>query len=127
MALSMKYQHIFHAGNFADVAKHLALVYCLTALKRKDTPFFVLDSHAGRGKYDLHCEAARRGGEASGGILKLLQLAAPAPELQDYLAAVGSENAAHYQHYPGSAALIAAALRHADRAAFVELEPTAAR
>jgi len=45
----MNYKHIYHAGNFADVAKHVGLTYCLGALQRKDAGFFVLDSHAGRG------------------------------------------------------------------------------
>ena len=58
MAAAMNYKHIYHAGNFADVAKHVALLYCLDALKRKDAAFFVLDTHAGRGSYDLQ---ARRG------------------------------------------------------------------
>jgi 23S rRNA (adenine2030-N6)-methyltransferase len=122
------YQHSFHAGNFADVAKHLALVYCLEALKRKDAPFFVLDTHAGRGKYDLLAEPARRSGEASQGVLRLLQAAPAAPELAAYLAAIGAPaDPTHYQHYPGSAALIAAALRPVDRALLVEVSAPEAR
>jgi 23S rRNA (adenine2030-N6)-methyltransferase len=49
----MKYRHSFHAGNFADVHKHVALLALLTALKRKDKGFLYLDTHAGRGSYDL--------------------------------------------------------------------------
>ena len=67
----MNYQHIYHAGNFADVAKHVALVYCLDALKRKDAGFFVLDTHAGRGLYDLDAAEAKKSGEAERGVLKL--------------------------------------------------------
>ena len=50
---------------FADVAKHVGLVYCLDALKRKEAAFFALDSHAGRGLYDLQCAEAQKSGEAS--------------------------------------------------------------
>jgi 23S rRNA (adenine2030-N6)-methyltransferase len=64
----MNYKHIYHAGNFADVAKHVGLVYCLSALQRKDTAFFVLDSHAGRGYYDLQAPEAHKSGEAERAI-----------------------------------------------------------
>jgi 23S rRNA (adenine2030-N6)-methyltransferase len=124
----VNYQHTFHAGNFADLAKHLALVYCLEALKRKQTPFFVLDSHAGRGQYDLLSDAARRSGEAADGVFKLLRAKPWPEELLPYLTAIGApQDTAHYQHYPGSAALIARALRHSDRAVFVEQSPPEAR
>src|SRR5580692_4032544 len=61
---AMNYQHIYHAGNFADVAKHVGLLYCLGALQRKDAALFVLDSHAGRGFYDLQAPEAVKSGEA---------------------------------------------------------------
>ncbi len=67
---AMNYRHLYHAGNFADVAKHLGLVYCLDALKRKDAALFVLDTHAGRGYYDLRPPKHRsqaRPSAASGG------------------------------------------------------------
>ena len=63
----MNYKHIYHAGNFADVAKHVGLTYCIGALKRKDAAFFVLDSHAGRGYYDLQAPEAHQSGEAARG------------------------------------------------------------
>ena len=63
----MNYRHAFHAGNFADVVKHLALVRLLLHLRRKETPFAVIDSHAGRGVYDLSDKkAARTEGRTSG-------------------------------------------------------------
>ncbi|HEX4241809.1 MAG TPA: 23S rRNA (adenine(2030)-N(6))-methyltransferase RlmJ [Steroidobacteraceae bacterium] len=86
----MNYQHIYHAGNFADVAKHAALVFCLEALKRKQTGFFVLDTHAGRGRYDLGAGEAQRSGESARGILRLIEAAGREPVLRDYLAAVGA-------------------------------------
>src|SRR5487761_2034516 len=69
----MNYKHIYHAGNFADVAKHVALVYCLGALQRKDAGFFALDTHAGRGSYDLHSPEAKKSKEAEQGIQRLLE------------------------------------------------------
>jgi 23S rRNA (adenine2030-N6)-methyltransferase len=62
----MNYKHIYHAGNFADVAKHVGLLYCLEALKRKGNGFFALDSHAGRGFYDMQApEVHKSRGAAS--------------------------------------------------------------
>ena len=56
----MNYRHIYHAGNFADIAKHVGLLYCVAALKRKESAFFALDTHAGRGLYDLQSVEALR-------------------------------------------------------------------
>ena len=67
----MNYRHAYHAGNSGDVLKHLVLLAVLEALQRKDKPLFYLDTHAGRGLYDLDSEAARRSSEAAGGILAL--------------------------------------------------------
>jgi len=73
----MNYQHAFHAGNFADVVKHVALVQILLHLRKKDTPFAVIDSHAGRGLYDLSAPDAQRTGEAQSGIERLRGLGGP--------------------------------------------------
>ena len=70
----MNYRHAFHAGNFADVVKHLAEVAILQHLAKKDAPFAVIDSHAGRGRYDLASPEARKTGEAGAGIDKLRDL-----------------------------------------------------
>jgi 23S rRNA (adenine2030-N6)-methyltransferase len=128
----MNYKHIYHAGNFADVAKHTALLYCLQALRRKASPFFVLDTHAGRGYYDLQAPEAAKSGEAERGIQRLIAAslsAAPvgtAP-LGDYFAAIGARRGKRLARYPGSPALIAECLRPHDRALFVELMPAEAR
>jgi 23S rRNA (adenine2030-N6)-methyltransferase len=124
---AMNYRHIYHAGNFADAAKHVALVYCLDALKRKETGFFVLDTHAGRGWYDLQAAEAQKSGEAERGVQRLLQAAAPEPSLESYVTAIGGRAGGRLTRYPGSAALIAAALRHQDRAVCNELIPAEAR
>ena len=123
----MNYRHIYHAGNFADVAKHVGLVYCLDALKRKDTAFFVLDTHAGRGYYDLHGAEAQKSGEAERGVQRLLSSAAAGEPLAAYFAALGARPGARLARYPGSPALIAAALRPQDRAVCNELIPAEAR
>ncbi len=123
----MNYRHLYHAGNFADVAKHAALVECLTALKRKDKALFALDTHAGRAVYDLRSVEARKSGEAERGVLRLLERGANEPALASYFAAIGARPGSRLARYPGSAALIAAALRPQDRAILVEAVPAEAR
>jgi 23S rRNA (adenine2030-N6)-methyltransferase len=123
----MNYRHLYHAGNFADVAKHAALIECLAALQRKDTAFFALDSHAGRAVYDLRSAESRKSGEAERGVLRLLARGASEPALANYFAAIGARAGARLARYPGSAALIAAALRPQDRAILVEAVPAEAR
>jgi 23S rRNA (adenine2030-N6)-methyltransferase len=123
----MNYKHIYHAGNFADIAKHVALVYCLDALKRKDTPFFALDTHAGRGSYDLQAAEARKSGEAEAGVQRLLEARRGETALAPYLTAIGARPGKRLAHYPGSPAIIASSLRAQDRAIFVEIVPAEAR
>ncbi|MGB6308985.1 MAG: 23S rRNA (adenine(2030)-N(6))-methyltransferase RlmJ [Steroidobacteraceae bacterium] len=123
----MNYKHIYHAGNFADVAKHVALVYCLGALQRKDAPFFALDSHAGRGYYDLQAPEAQKSGEAGRGIQRLIETSMDAAPLADYLASIRARRGKRLARYPGSPALIAGGLRPQDRALFVEVMPAEAR
>jgi len=123
----MNYRHIYHAGNFADVAKHVGLLYCLDALKRKDSPFFVLDSHAGRGVYDLQAPEAKKSGEAERGIQALIANNLGDPALASYFAAIRARRGKRLPRYPGSPGLIARALRPLDRALFVELMPAEAR
>jgi 23S rRNA (adenine2030-N6)-methyltransferase len=123
----MNYQHIYHAGNFADVAKHVGLLYCLGALQRKDAAFFVLDSHAGRGFYDLQAPEAVKSGEAERGVQRLIVNSWDAESLSSYFAAIRARRGKRLARYPGSPALIAAGLRAQDRALFVELVPAEAR
>jgi 23S rRNA (adenine2030-N6)-methyltransferase len=123
----MNYKHIYHAGNFADAAKHVGLLYCLQALKRKDTGFFVLDSHAGRGFYDMQAPEAQKSGEAQRGVQRLIVEGLGEESLADYFAAISARRGKRLPRYPGSPALIAGALRAQDRALFVELMPAEAR
>jgi 23S rRNA (adenine2030-N6)-methyltransferase len=122
----LNYRHAFHAGNFADVMKHALLVRILVHLLRKATPFFVLDTHAGRGLYDLAADAATRTGEWRGGVARLgAPLAADAEALiAPYRAALAAVRARHgADAYPGSPLLVREFLRAGDRALAVELHP----
>lgn len=110
----MNYRHAFHAGNFADCLKHALLVWLLRALARKPTPFRVLDTHAGIGRYDLDSEEPRRTGEWQQGIGRLMDIT-DGP-LADYVGLVRADGG-----YPGSPALAAALLRPGDALALVEL------
>ncbi|HTW75374.1 MAG TPA: 23S rRNA (adenine(2030)-N(6))-methyltransferase RlmJ, partial [Steroidobacteraceae bacterium] len=121
----MKYHHSFHAGNFADVHKHVALLALLRALQRKNKGFLYLETHAGAGAYDLVDPSTHQGAEARGGISALTAAAEPAAaELREYLAAVAAWRAAAGQPrgYPGSAVLAAQSLRAQDRCVCCELQ-----
>jgi 23S rRNA (adenine2030-N6)-methyltransferase len=96
-------------------------------LKRKDAAFFVLDTHAGRGLYDLQAPEVRKAGEAERGVQRLIESSMDAPALADYFAAIGARRGKRLAQYPGSPALIAGRLRVQDRALFVELQPAEAR
>jgi 23S rRNA (adenine2030-N6)-methyltransferase len=121
----VNYLHAFHAGNFADVHKHIVLLMLLEHLRKKPKPFFVLDTHAGRGLYDLKSEEAQRGGEWQNGVAKVTASQLNFPEISAYLQAIqqspSGERALRF--YPGSPLLIAGKLRENDRAVFVEQQP----
>ena len=112
----MNYRHAFHAGNHGDCLKHALLVWLLGAMQRKPAGIFVLDTHAGTGRYNLDADPATRTGEATRGILRLL--AAPPPPLADYIGLVTQLGL-----YPGSPWLLRAMLRPQDRLACCELHP----
>ena len=117
----MNYRHAFHAGNFADVVKHALLVSIVEYLKRKDKKFRVIDTHAGRGRYDLSREEATRTGEHLDGISRLMESpSAQAPELQAYLDIVRAEGAGSY---PGSPLIARRLMRRQDRLSAYELHP----
>lgn len=118
----MNYRHAYHAGNFADVVKHAALVAILLHLRKKDKPFRVIDTHAGRGVYDLDSEAAQRTGEAAGGIARLADLSGASlpPAMATYLDIAGRVGAARY---PGSPLIAAQLLRQNDKLIAIEKHP----
>lgn len=117
----MNYRHAFHAGNFADVHKHWILTLLLARLAAKDKPFFVLDSHAGAGFYDLAREETGRTGEAADGIGRLIDSPAVPDSFSPLLTAIRQLNPeGGLRWYPGSPWLIAHLLRPDDRLAAVE-------
>lgn len=123
----MNYRHAFHAGNFADVHKHVILLALIERLKRKPAALFYLDTHAGRGRYDLKSAEARRGNEWREGIGRLLGAAPTSGDLRQYLQAVSATRLHGGNTYPGSPLLAIAALRRGDRAVLVEQQPQEAR
>ena len=124
----MNYRHAFHAGNHADVLKHVVLLAMVEAFKRKDTPFFALDTHAGRGRYLLQGEQSDRTGEARGGIFRLLVLGHLPGAVQRYLKRVQADNpVGALVAYPGSPLLVAQAMREQDRLVACELQMDEAR
>jgi 23S rRNA (adenine2030-N6)-methyltransferase len=116
----MNYRHAYHAGNFADVHKHVALVAILTHLRRKETPFAVIDTHAGSGLYHLSAEEAQRTGEATEGIAPLRGYTARSSALGKYLEIIGTFDA---QRYPGSPLIATQLLRPRDRLVAIEKHP----
>jgi 23S rRNA (adenine2030-N6)-methyltransferase len=121
----VKYRHSFHAGNFADIHKHVTLLALLASLKRKEKGFAYFETHAGRGAYDLShqsVEAAEGSGRFSTGEYR-------AQELQNFAALLAQFRAGRNQAraYPGSPAIAAYELRSQDRGILSELIPTEAR
>ncbi|MGO4833342.1 23S rRNA (adenine(2030)-N(6))-methyltransferase RlmJ [Rhizobiaceae sp. 2RAB30] len=123
----MNYRHAYHAGNFADVVKHVALSRIVEYLKQKDKAFRVVDTHAGIGLYDLSSEEAQKTGEWREGIGRLIGASIPreaAVLLAPYLDAVRDANPpGKLTRYPGSPAIARHLLRRQDRLSAVELHP----
>ena len=131
----MNYQHAFHAGNFADVHKHIVLTRILEYLRQKLAAFRVVDTHAGAGRYDLLGPQAARSSEWQDGIGRLFAKprsgaagtdsmpALIAPYL-DVIAALNPSG--KLRLYPGSPLIVRAFLRRQDRLIACELEPKAA-
>jgi 23S rRNA (adenine2030-N6)-methyltransferase len=115
----MNYRHAFHAGNFADVIKHIVLTRILVYLQEKPAAFRVIDTHAGAGLYDLTSEEARRGGEWLTGIGRVMQARfsqGVLPLLKPYLDIVRAFNPpGELAAYPGSPLIARALLRPQDR------------
>ena len=111
----MNYRHAYHAGNFADLVKHAALLQLLGGLTRSSGPLTVIDTHAGRGLYDLEGPEARKSGEAQAGIARLMTAKDAPAAFAPLTAALARLNGGReVKRYPGSPWLIAQALRPAD-------------
>ncbi|MDE2362176.1 MAG: 23S rRNA (adenine(2030)-N(6))-methyltransferase RlmJ [Hyphomicrobiales bacterium] len=125
----MNYRHAFHAGNFADVFKHALLTRILVYLNRKETPYRVIDTHAGEGAYDLSRDEAARTGEWREGIGRLATIAPDGPVsdlLQPFLDIVGACDAeGRPLLYPGSPLIAQKLARRSDRLVFCEKHPDA--
>ncbi|MCV3270409.1 23S rRNA (adenine(2030)-N(6))-methyltransferase RlmJ [Roseobacter sinensis] len=117
----LSYQHIYHAGNLADVHKHALLAWMLDYLTRKDKPVTYIETHAGRGLYDLDDPAARKTGEAAEGIEKVGTWFDADHPLSRALRSVRSAHGPRC--YPGSPLIAAELLRPTDAVHFAELHP----
>jgi 23S rRNA (adenine2030-N6)-methyltransferase len=120
----MNYRHLFHAGNFADVFKHVALMQLLRAFHKKETPLCYVDTHAGAGRYDLVAAEAQKSHEYRDGIARLWDVATlPAP-LAGYVEAVRRFNPdGRLRFYPGSPWIARWLLRPQDRMLLCEPQP----
>ncbi len=124
----MNYQHSYHAGNFADVFKHIVLVALIQSLLRKETAFCYLDTHAGASHSDLLGENAQKTQEFTDGIQKIFQVNNPPDWIQPYLACVKKINPTQeLRFYPGSSYFVNSFLRSQDRMILSELHPDNAR
>lgn len=123
----MNYRHIFHAGNFADVFKHLILIDLIEALQKKEKGCCFIDTHAGLGIYDLRREEAERNPEYQTGILPLLKLdqnKISSSTLKKYLSLVQKMQPAHeFRYYPGSPYILKHFLRPQDTLMLNEWHP----
>ncbi|MCV2877171.1 23S rRNA (adenine(2030)-N(6))-methyltransferase RlmJ [Rhodobacteraceae bacterium XHP0102] len=117
----LSYQHIYHAGNLADVHKHAALAWVLDYLTGKDKPLSYIETHAGRGLYDLRAAEAIKTGEAKAGIGRLAQAFAPDHPYRRVLTAVAQKYGPNA--YAGSPLVAAELLRAMDNIHLAELHP----
>jgi 23S rRNA (adenine2030-N6)-methyltransferase len=132
----LNYRHQFHAGNFADVMKHVLLLQLMRGMQRKEKGFLYLDTHAGRGRYDLAAAAQgdslARKPEHPDGIGRLESEDGLLPPVAEYVkvvrdfdrvSSVGGKGSASSRFYPGSPWVALAAARPQDRLTFCEKHP----
>lgn len=112
----LAYRHAFHAGNHADVLKHLVLTQVLRYLGEKDKPYWLIDTHAGAGGYALHSRHAQQHAEYLDGIGRLVEREDLPPAVDDYVEIVRQHNPGGVlRHYPGSPEFARALMRPQDR------------
>jgi len=119
----LSYRHAFHAGNHADVLKHLVLVRLLRYLNQKDKPWSLIDTHAGAGMYPLDTGYATQNAEHEGGIARLWQRDDLPQPLAEYVGLIRGLNKGRLRDYPGSPWIAAQHLREDDRMHLFELHP----
>lgn len=127
----MNYRHAFHAGNFADVVKHVALALCFERLNAKDAPYRYIDTHSGIGLYDFEGDEAGRSPEWKDGVGRVWDAEANAsPEvraaLAPWLEVIRHLNTGGLKHYPGSPLIAAEMMRKTDAIRLCELHPESA-
>jgi 23S rRNA (adenine2030-N6)-methyltransferase len=121
----LSYRHAFHAGNHADVLKHLVLVQLLRYLNQKDKPYWFIDTHAGAGAYLLTRGYATQLAEFKDGIARLWTRDDLPAAVKDYVDVIRAANPdGRLRHYPGSPRVALAAMREIDRLRLFELHPS---
>lgn len=119
------YRHVFHAGNHADVLKHVILLAVLQHVCQKDTAAFYIDTHAGAGMYALHKSEAQKNREFESGIGKLWNKSDLPSELHEYMTLIRDLNSdGALRYYPGSPYFAEKILRNQDRLRLFELHST---
>jgi 23S rRNA (adenine2030-N6)-methyltransferase len=120
----LSYRHAFHAGNHADVLKHMVLIALLRYMNQKEAPYMVIDTHAGAGAYQLDTGYAVKSGEAKSGINRLWDRKDLPEMVKDYVDVVKSMNPdGKLRYYPGSPYCADKVLREQDRIRLFELHP----
>ena len=118
----LSYRHAFHAGNHADVLKHLILIQIAQYMGEKPTPFWIIDTHAGAGHYALESAHASKLAEYRDGIGRLWEAKGLPPAAADYVDFIRLQNPdGQLRHYPGSPWLASQLLRDGDRLRLYEL------
>ncbi|KLV07352.1 ribosomal RNA large subunit methyltransferase J [Photobacterium aquae] len=121
----LSYRHSFHAGNHADVVKHIVQSLILDALKQKDKPFVYHDTHSGVGRYDLQDERSEKTGEFKQGIARIWQRDDIPADIASYIDAIKALNQGdELRYYPGSPKVARAQIRDQDRMVLTELHPS---
>ena len=119
----LSYRHSFHAGNFADVIKHIVVIEIFEHLIKKERPFDYIDTHAGAGLYNLNTKISTKLEEFTNGVAKLEPKIWP--ELSHYFSILKQHDpSAALNYYPGSPLIAASFMRAKDRAWLFEMHPT---
>lgn len=125
----MNYRHVYHAGNFCDVIKHVTLIALLVSFQKKETPYCYIDTHAGSGLYDLFSTETSKTKEYLNGVEKIIQQDHPPTIVKYYLSCLHEINSRmshqHYgsmQYYPGSPSIARHFARGKDRVVCCELQ-----
>src|SRR5437016_3736787 len=116
--MGLNYRHLYHAGSFTDVVKHIVLTVLLTSLLRKEKAFCYLDTHAGAGYYDLFSDTAKKTNEYKNGIEKIITAKNPPALVQEYLQRIQRINnqwanmdTTTLRYYPGSPLIVHSLMR----------------